>query len=100
MEISDLDDGLNKGVSPSDIVDVNSLMARREGFARGAKGGLNGDVYVVSTLSNSGPGSLREALKLGIPLWIVFKVSGEIAVESRLPKVPSHTTIDGRNSCI
>jgi len=100
MEISDLDDGLNKGVSPSDIVDVNSLMARREGFAKGAKGGLNGDVYVVSTLSNSGPGSLREALKLGIPLWIVFKVSGEIVVENRLPKIPSHTTIDGRNSCI
>jgi pectate lyase len=98
MEISDLADGLNKGVSPSAVVDVNSLMARREGFARSAKGGLDGDVYAVSTLSSGGPASLREALGLKIPLWIVFKVSGEIALEDRLPKVPSHTTIDGRNS--
>lgn len=49
-----------------------------EGFGAAATGGRGGQVIRVTTLAESGPGSLREALETAGPRTIVFTVSGVI----------------------
>lgn len=49
-----------------------------EGFGATATGGRGGSVIKVTTLAESGPGSLREALETPGPRVIVFAVSGVI----------------------
>lgn len=49
-----------------------------EGFGAVATGGRGGEPIIVTTLAESGPGSLREALETPGPRIIVFAVSGVI----------------------
>jgi len=104
--IDELDDGINKNIDPSCIVDTTSLMANRRGFAKGVSGGLNGDVFLVTSLSDEDDDefSLRKALERlddndNVPRWILFKVSGTIALKNVL-SVPNDITIDGRGTYI
>ena len=93
-EISDLQSGSN-AIDPGCVIDIDSLFDRREGHARKATGGEgSGYIYVVTSLADSGAGTLREALSLGSS-WIVFDVSGTIDLDYHL-NVPSDVTIDGR----
>ncbi|HSK22579.1 MAG TPA: S-layer homology domain-containing protein [Egicoccus sp.] len=77
------------------------LLAQREGFGRNAGSG-SGDwsEVVVTTLSDSGSGSLRDALAGG-NRWIRFAdgLAGTIRVGSKL-NVPSNVVIDGRGADI
>lgn len=69
-----------------------------EGFGRATRGGWQpgGDELVVTSLSDSGPGTLREALATATgPRVIRFGVDGAIALASAL-LVPSNVSIDGR----
>jgi pectate lyase len=54
-----------------------------EGFGRNALGGRTGSPYVVSTLADSGPGSLRDAVSQPNRV-VVFSIGGLIALQSRL----------------
>ncbi len=70
-----------------------------EGFGRLATGGRGGDVYQVTTLADSGPGSLREGIhSAGGPRTIVFGLSGTIELKSRLLLDKSAITIAGQTA--
>ncbi|KAL9239104.1 hypothetical protein vseg_013455 [Gypsophila vaccaria] len=78
---------------------LRALSGQAEGFGRFAIGGVNGPLYHVTTLSDDGPGSLRDACRKKEPLWIVFELSGTIKLNSYL-SVSSYKTIDGRGEKI
>jgi pectate lyase len=63
------------------------------GFGRSATGGANGVAYWVTTLADSGPGSLRVAAESSQALRIGFRVSGVINLKTPL-RVGSNKTID------
>jgi pectate lyase len=80
-----------------------SLPARAfEGFGSVTNGGAGGDVYHVTTLADSGAGSLRHALlgrthQFDGPRRVVFDVGGEITLLSDIKLREEHgfLTIDG-----
>jgi len=70
-----------------------------EGYGRYAIGGRGGKVVEVTNLNDNGPGSLREAVDATIgPRTIVFNVSGNIQLESRLVVNNPYITIAGQTA--
>jgi pectate lyase len=67
------------------------------GFGADATGGAGGAEYWVTSLADSGPGTLREGAESAQPLNIRFEVSGVINLQSRLD-VGSDKTIDGADA--
>jgi pectate lyase len=66
-----------------------------EGFGATTAGGSGGAVVEVTSLADSGPGTLRAALKSN-NVRIVFKVAGTIFLQSRLElRGRSYITVDG-----
>lgn len=55
-----------------------------EGYGCETINGRGGQVIYVTTLNDSGPGSLRAAVMTAGPRIVMFKVSGTIQLESRL----------------
>lgn len=73
----------------------DTLYAERVGFGRHATGGDWNKPYHVTTLADSGTGSLRAALTSTQAYWIVFDVNGTIDLVDDI-NVKSNKTIDGR----
>ncbi len=70
-----------------------------EGHGRYAIGGRGGKVVEVTNLNDSGPGSLREAVTKDIgPRTVVFRVSGNIELESRIIVNQPYITIAGQTA--
>ncbi|WCO03104.1 T9SS type A sorting domain-containing protein [Psychroserpens ponticola] len=71
-----------------------------EGGGSYTTGGRGGIVVKVTTLNDSGPGSLREALMMTVPRIIVFEVSGNIVLNSRIELIleNSNFTVAGQSA--
>ncbi len=65
-----------------------------EGFGAVTTGGEGGEIYHVTSLDNSGPGTLRDAVSSGNRM-VVFDVAGEIVLSSEINIRVKKLTIDG-----
>jgi pectate lyase len=68
-----------------------------EGFGAKATGGRGGEVYEVTNLNDSGPGSLRDAVSKG-NRTVVFRVSGTIELKKKLTLTQPNITIAGQTA--
>ncbi|PRD54219.1 hypothetical protein [Sphingobacterium gobiense] len=65
-------------------------------FAKGARGYVKPQIYLVTTLADDGPGSFREAV--GLPgRFVIFRVAGVIRLKSNVTVAP-YTTIAGHTA--
>jgi len=69
-----------------------------EGGGAHSFGGRGGKVYVVTTLADSGPGSLREACEQGGARIVVFNVAGIIKLQSPIIIRAPYITIAGQTA--
>lgn len=68
------------------------------GFGTDTRGGLDGEIFVVTTLADAGAGSLREAVEASGPRLVVFEVGGVIALQEDLQINDPHLTIAGQTA--
>jgi chitodextrinase len=76
-----------------------NLLNDRVGYGRNADGGAQGTMCYVTTLADSGTGSLRSCAESTNSYWIAFNVSGTIALDTTI-RIKSNKTIDGRGANI
>jgi len=69
---------------PIQVVEEALAFPGAEGFGKDATGGRGGKVIYVDNLNDAGPGSFRAAVETAGPRYILFKVSGNIELKSRL----------------
>ena len=69
-----------------------------EGYGKYARGGRGGVVYTVTNLHDAGPGSLRAAVEAPGPRTVVFRVSGNVELESPLTVRHPYLTIAGQTA--
>lgn len=84
---------------PDDLPQAKILaFPEAEGGGKFTFGGRGGKVYVVTSLEDNGPGSLREACEKGGPRIIVFNVSGVIRLKTPLIIRAPYVTIAGQSA--
>lgn len=69
-----------------------------EGGGKYSFGGRGGKVYVVTSLADSGPGTLREACEAAGPRIVVFNVAGVIHLQMPIYIEAPYITIDGHTA--
>ena len=69
-----------------------------EGGGKFSFGGRGGKIFVVTSLADSGPGTLREACESAGPRIVVFNVAGIIHLEKPVFIEAPYLTIDGHTA--
>ena len=69
-----------------------------EGFGQYTSGGRGGKVIYVTNLNDAGPGSLREAVSSDGPRYVLFALSGTIALDSAIIIRNGDLTIAGQSA--
>lgn len=69
-----------------------------EGFGTETWGGRGGQVIAVTTLADSGPGSLRAALEATGPRIVVFRVAGTILLQTGITISEPYLTLAGQTA--
>jgi hypothetical protein len=69
-----------------------------EGFGAYSKGGRGGEVYEVTNLQDDGPGSLRACVEASGPRYCIFRISGNIKLQSSLKIQNPYITIAGQTA--
>src|SRR5947209_125916 len=69
-----------------------------EGAGAVTPGGRGGTVYVVTSLADKGPGTLREAVEAEGPRTVVFGVAGLITLETPLDIAHPFLTLAGQTA--
>src|SRR5262249_40197424 len=69
-----------------------------EGSGAATPGGRGGKVFVVTSLADPGPGTLREAVEADGPRTVVFGVAGLITLETPLDVEHPYLTLAGQSA--
>lgn len=83
---------------PVQVVETAYAFPGAEGFGRNATGGRGGRVVYVSNLNDTGPGSFREAVQASGARIVMFQVSGNIELKSRINITNGNLTIAGQTA--
>ena len=92
---------IDGGVTPGDVWRFRSRQLAfpgAQGAGRFAQGGRGGRVIEVTTLADSGPGSLRAAVEATGPRTVVFAVGGLITLERKLVATNPYLTVAGQTA--
>jgi hypothetical protein len=95
---TDQKDNGNNGDIPTQVQETAYAFPGAEGYGKNATGGRGGRVIKVTNLNDAGTGSLREALTASGPRMVVFEVSGNIVLKSRLQINNGDITIAGQTA--
>ena len=82
--------------SASCTIDVSACKVY-EGFGAATKGGAGGAVYHVTSLANTGAGTLRDAVSLS-NRYVVFDIAGDIVINGLLSIAGTNITVDGSSA--
>lgn len=69
-----------------------------EGFGANTPGGRGGRVFLVTSLADAGPGTLREACEASGPRIVVFRTSGTIRLQRPITIREPYITIAGQTA--
>ncbi|KEO74256.1 polysaccharide lyase [Anditalea andensis] len=87
------------GSQPGDFIKADiPAFPGAEGGGAYTPGGRGGKIYVVTSLEDSGPGTLREACESGGARTIVFKVAGIIRLNTPISIRAPYVTIAGQTA--
>ena len=83
---------------PTPVKETALSFPSAEGFGQNTTGGRGGKVIYVTNLNDSGAGSFREACYSSGARYIIFRVSGNIHLKSRLVVSNGDVTVAGQTA--